>query len=111
MDDRSRPATSRRRSSSTVGIYAYLPRPDPPLTPQYSIGPKIRAEDAAASAPGPAAKKTSGVDVYRGCESHVSHRVVSRDLTTTPATYQFGYYLQKAEHHSLLIKVGDHSDV
>ncbi|KAF9514165.1 hypothetical protein BS47DRAFT_901155 [Hydnum rufescens UP504] len=50
------------------------------------IGPKIRAEDAAASTPGPAAKKTSGVDVYRG------------------STYQFGYYLQKAEHHSLLIK-------
>jgi len=54
---------------------------------RYLIGPKIEAEDQAALAPGPStARKTSGVDVFRG------------------PTYQFGYYLQKAEHHSVLVK-------
>ncbi|KAF8319528.1 uncharacterized protein EI90DRAFT_3082002 [Cantharellus anzutake] len=54
---------------------------------RYLIGPKIEAEDRAAVAPGPSSmKKTSGVDVFRG------------------KTYQFGYYLEKADHHTILIK-------
>ncbi|KDQ20717.1 hypothetical protein BOTBODRAFT_61817 [Botryobasidium botryosum FD-172 SS1] len=54
------------------------------------IGPKLRAEDVAASATsGPAAKKSSGVDVHRGLN------------------YQFAYFFRKADPHALLIKHRD----
>ncbi len=83
----------------------------PWLTGSESIGPKIEAEDQAALAPGPStARKTSGVDVFRGreCSRSIefdSFLVLSNVSGFFPATYQFGYYLQKAEHHSVLIKV------
>jgi hypothetical protein len=66
------------------------------------IDAKIRAEDEV----GP--KKSSGVDVHQGGEGQSTSLIcLCLNLFNSPyaATYRFGYYLEKADFHHILIKV------